>query len=206
MRDYPAMADHTRIVEPVPRRIRGYVATAPLFDTVGARYVLDTTKYPAYHIPVADVDFSLLRDEDRPRRLRRGPARSHGLVCGDQLRSGAAQVFGPDALAGEVLATSSAPVLVFETGLPTRYYVDRTDVSFAWLSPSPTGTECPYKGRTSDYWSAAVGDVTVDDIAWSYAFPTRALSPIANLVAFYNEHTDITVDGVPLERPQPVRG
>jgi uncharacterized protein (DUF427 family) len=62
-------------------------------------------------------------------------------------------------------------------------------------------TSCPYKGTTSAYWSAAVGESTVPDIAWAYDFPTRQLSPIAGLVAFYNEKVDVTVDGTHLERP-----
>jgi len=33
-------------------------------------------------------------------------------------------------LDGDVLAESDSPVLVFETGLPTRYYLNRTEVSF----------------------------------------------------------------------------
>lgn len=68
MRDYPPMTDHTAAVEPVPRRIRGYVGGRLLFDTTAARYVWDTPKYPAYQIPTADVDLSLLQDDDRPRQ------------------------------------------------------------------------------------------------------------------------------------------
>ena len=56
---------------------------------------------------------------------------------------------------GIVLAESSSPVMVFETGLPTRYYLNRTDVDFTHLEPSDTVTSCPYKGTTTGYWSAA---------------------------------------------------
>ena len=48
-----------------------------------------------------------------------------------------------------------SPVMVFETGLPTRYYLNRTEVDFAHLVPTATVTACPYKGRTSGYWSVA---------------------------------------------------
>ncbi len=54
---------------------------------------------------------------------------------------------------GVVLADSPAPVMVFETGLPTRCYVDRSAVDFSRLVPSQTVTACPYKGRTTGYWS-----------------------------------------------------
>jgi uncharacterized protein (DUF427 family) len=114
-------------------------------------------------------------------------------------------------LDGIALAETDTPVLVFETGLPTRYYIDRTDVDFTHLVPSRTQTACPYKGVTSAYWSvtrdpAAGGDSPVDpghrDLAWAYDFPTRQLLPIAGMVAFYNEKLDIELDGRPLARPK----
>lgn len=103
---------------------------------------------------------------------------------------------------GVVLAESSSPVLVFETGLPTRYYLNRTEVNFRHLVPSGTTTSCPYKGRTSGYWSVQVGDTIHSDLAWSYSFPTGPLLPIAGLIAFYNEKVDLVVDGQRLARPR----
>jgi uncharacterized protein (DUF427 family) len=105
-------------------------------------------------------------------------------------------------LEGIVLAESSSPVMVFETGLPTRYYLNRTEVRFEHLDPSPTVTRCPYKGTTSAYWSVRVNGGVREDLAWSYDFPTRQLLPIAGLVAFYDEQVDVFVDGVLNERPK----
>jgi uncharacterized protein (DUF427 family) len=104
-------------------------------------------------------------------------------------------------LEGTVLAESASPVMVFETGLPTRYYLNRTEVVFDHLEPSATVTRCPYKGTTTGYWSVRVGGTTYADLAWSYDFPTRQLLPIAGLIAFYNEKVDLFVDGRPLDRP-----
>ena len=106
-------------------------------------------------------------------------------------------------LDGHPLADSRSVVLVFETGLLTRYYIPRTDVAFEQLRRTETQTACPYKGVTTDYWSLQIAGRTpkaYEDIAWSYAFPTRQLLPIAGLVAFYNEKVDIEVDGVALQR------
>ncbi|MGH3255980.1 MAG: DUF427 domain-containing protein [Streptosporangiaceae bacterium] len=102
---------------------------------------------------------------------------------------------------GLVLADSPSPVMVFETGLPTRYYVSRIHVNFAHLIPSATETACPYKGVTSGYWSVRVGDTVHQDLAWAYDFPTRELLPIAGMIAFYNEMVDTFVDGRLLDRP-----
>jgi uncharacterized protein (DUF427 family) len=104
-------------------------------------------------------------------------------------------------LDGVTLAESASPVMVFETGLPTRYYLNRTDVDFAHLEASPTRTSCPYKGRTSDYWSVRIGETVHQDLAWAYNFPTGALLPIAGLVSFYNEKVDVHLDGRLLDRP-----
>ncbi len=103
---------------------------------------------------------------------------------------------------GAVLAESTAPVLVFETGLPTRYYLDRSTVRWEHLVENGVRTACPYKGRTTGYWSARVGGAEVADVAWCYEFPTRQLLPIAGLVGFLNERVDLFVDGAPLPRPQ----
>jgi uncharacterized protein (DUF427 family) len=105
-------------------------------------------------------------------------------------------------LDGAVLAESSSPILLFETGLPTRYYFNPTEVNFHHLVASDTVTECPYKGTTTGYWSVQIGETISKDLAWTYDFPTREVSPIAGMIAFYNERVDIFVDGQKLERPQ----
>lgn len=102
---------------------------------------------------------------------------------------------------GVVLAETRSPCLLFETGLPTRYYVDRTDVRFEHLSKTATQTQCPYKGITSAYWSATTPTRSHRDIGWSYDFPTDAARPAAGMVAFYNERVDLYVDGAPVARP-----
>jgi uncharacterized protein (DUF427 family) len=97
---------------------------------------------------------------------------------------------------GVLLAESTTPTLVFETGLPTRYYLPRADVA-ADLVPSAKTTECAYKGAASYY---SVGDLT--DIAWTYEQPLWDCPGIQGLVAFFTERqVDLELDGVPIERP-----
>ncbi|MEU0674706.1 DUF427 domain-containing protein [Streptomyces sp. NPDC006172] len=102
---------------------------------------------------------------------------------------------------GVVLADAPHCVKLFETGLPTRYYLDRAHVDFTRLRRSDTVTRCPYKGTTSDYWSFDGEALTHEDIAWAYDFPTPAVAGIAGMVAFYNERVDLRVDGTLLPRP-----
>ncbi len=104
-------------------------------------------------------------------------------------------------LDGVVLAESSAPVLLVETGLPTRYYLDPTSVDTSRLEPSDTVTPCPYKGRTSRYWSVRTPHGLHPDLAWCYDHPAAAVARIAGLIAFYDELVDVVVDGVAQPRP-----
>lgn len=98
---------------------------------------------------------------------------------------------------GAVLADSTRPVLLFETGLPTRFYLPRDDVRLDLLRPSTNRSHCPYKGSATDYWDLD----DVPRVAWSYPDPFPAVGRIAGRIAFYNELVDITVDGVATERP-----
>ena len=52
-------------------------------------------------------------------------------------------------LDGVVLADAGSSVMVFETGLPTRYYLSRTEVDFEHLVPSGTVT-APGADNTTD--------------------------------------------------------
>jgi len=101
---------------------------------------------------------------------------------------------------GVTVADSHRPTLLFETGLPTRYYLPPEDVRSELLRPSEKSTGCPYKG-TASYWSLEAGGQRMDDVIWSYQTPLRESAPIAGLLAFYNEAVDIRVDGVLQERP-----
>src|SRR4029077_17574631 len=102
-------------------------------------------------------------------------------------------------LDGAVVADSSRPVLLFETMLPTRYYLPREDVT-AELIPSDTKTWCAYKGQAS-YFSVRAGGRLVPDIAWSYPDPRHDALQVRDLIAFFDERIDVTLDGERRLRP-----
>jgi uncharacterized protein (DUF427 family) len=106
---------------------------------------------------------------------------------------------------GVTVADSTHPTLLFETGLPVRYYLPKTDVHFGLLRPTDTVTQCPYKGNAR-YWSLAAGDEVHEDVVWGYDFPVRESAGIAGLVAFYDEKVDVYVDGELQERPSTAFG
>ncbi|RFA12106.1 hypothetical protein B7R22_16870 [Subtercola boreus] len=99
---------------------------------------------------------------------------------------------------GITVASSDAPILLWETGLPVRYYIPREDVDFTHLYSSATRSTCPYKGFATEYWCDSSGT----DIAWSYPQPFFPYRNIANRVAFLNESVDITADGLRQPRPE----
>jgi uncharacterized protein (DUF427 family) len=101
-------------------------------------------------------------------------------------------------LDGTELADTGRSQVLYETGLPPRWYIPREDVRFDALEPTEgVQTRCPYKGETSGYWSAGEEKA----IAWTYEDPLPCVAPIAGLVAFFNERVDIEVDGEAEERP-----
>jgi uncharacterized protein (DUF427 family) len=86
---------------------------------------------------------------------------------------------------GVVLADTRRPVLLFETGLPTRYYIPVEDVT-APIEPSDRASTCPYKGVASYH---TVGGHK--DIAWYYPDPLPGVEQLKDLVSFWNERVEI---------------
>jgi uncharacterized protein (DUF427 family) len=103
-------------------------------------------------------------------------------------------------IAGTTVADSRRSTMLFETYLPTRYYLPREDVRMDLLHPTETITACAYKGLAS-YWSATIDAAVVDDVAWSFAQPHNYATAVNDMLAFFNERVDIAVDGERLERP-----
>jgi uncharacterized protein (DUF427 family) len=201
-------------VEPFPRRVRGLLDGTTVVDSDRVELVIETGLQPRYSFPAEDVNGV----ESRPDRANPG----HVRVAWDAVD----QWFEEDqqvdihvrdpyhridvvptsrhvqvSVDGTVVADTKAARGLYETGLPTRWYIPRTDVRMELLQPSDTITHCPYKG-TPVHWSARIGDAVVDDVAWSYDEGVRReAEDVRGYLAFYNERTDIDVDGERAERP-----
>jgi uncharacterized protein (DUF427 family) len=91
---------------------------------------------------------------------------------------------------GQVIAESDNAIALEETGIPTRYYVPREDVSVE-LRPSATQTHCPWKGDAT--YHSIEG---VDDAFWIYVEPSEEdAKPIKGLLAPWPGRVDVLVDG-----------
>jgi uncharacterized protein (DUF427 family) len=237
-------------IEPLAKRVRGYLNGQPVVDTVQASLVWETPYYPAYYFPERDVRMELLVPSDRTEHSpSRGDARYFDVMVGDRVADSGAWSYPESPLealrglvrfdwdsmdawfeedeevyvhprspytrvdvlpssrrvevsiGGVVVADSNQPRILFETGLPPRYYLPLVDVRMDLLRPSSTVTSCPYKG-TAAYWSVEVDGKLFEDIVWIYRTPLPESIRVAGLVSFYNERVDLRVDGVVQERPK----
>ena len=190
-----------------------------MIDTTAARYFWQHPYYPSWFIPDADLDRSQLPagvivTDDRlsghvhlpwtgadawfeeDEEVYGHPRDPHKRV---DVRDSSRHV--QVVIDGTVVADSHRPVLLFETSLPTRYYLPELDVRLDLLTPTTTSTICPYKG-TAQYWTVTADGTAHADLVWSYRHPYPELTKIAGHLCFYNERVDLLVDGVHLDRPR----
>lgn len=95
---------------------------------------------------------------------------------------------------GELVADTRRPKLLFETGLPVRYYLADADVRGELLEPAATTTICPYKG-VATYESATIGGTTYSDVAWTYREPLTDAVRVAGHRSFMGDGVEVEVDG-----------
>ena len=93
---------------------------------------------------------------------------------------------------GVVVAETDKPKLLFETGLPVRYYIPQEDVEMDGLVPSETRTICPYKGIAS-YRSLDVDGEKIEDAAWYYPEPLPEAGKVRDHLCFYDGKVNIEV-------------
>lgn len=210
-------------VERGAKRVRAVLAGRVVADTTRPLLVWEVPYYPAYYLPQSDVDIDAVpagavsahpewadelrehvkldwdamdawfeEDEEVYVHPRDPRTRVDILPSSRHVRV---------EVNGETVADSRRPRLLFETGLPTRYYLPKTDVRLDLLEPSDTVTRCPYKGE-SVYWSVRAGGETVPDLAWSYPTPLPESERVAGLVCFTDERVDVYVDGELQDRPK----
>ena len=94
----------------------------------------------------------------------------------------------------QVVADTTQPLVLYESGFAPRWYVPRADVVGEALSPVDLQTFCPYKGIASYY---DIGGA--QHAAWSYRAPFEDMAAIGDLVSFEPDRVEVTLDGERLE-------
>ena len=93
----------------------------------------------------------------------------------------------------EVIADTTRPLALYESGFAPRWYVPRTDVNEAALTAVEFQTFCPYKGVCSYY---DVGDV--HRAAWYYPDAWPEAGPVADFISFEPDLVEVSLDGTRL--------
>lgn len=101
---------------------------------------------------------------------------------------------------GSTIAETTRPTLPLETGLPHRYYIPSADVRMEALRPSDRVVGSPYKGEAR-YFHVDAGGETLENIAWTYRYPTAEAAKIAGCVCFPQGKADVYVDGALEPKP-----
>lgn len=183
-------------VEPHPRRIQAVVGGAVVLETERALLVHRPGRPLAYAFP-AEVVGDLPGEpepeaagyvqvpwdavdtwfEEGRRLVHYPPNPYHRVDCRPTRRHLRVTV------AGTTLVDTDDTLIVFETSLEPKLYVDPAHVRTDRLRRTDTSTWCNYKGAAS-YWAAVIGDHEVADVAWSYDDPLPETTPIAGFLSF----------------------
>ncbi|MGB3353602.1 MAG: DUF427 domain-containing protein [Mycobacterium sp.] len=208
----PPIADDLVYIEPHPRRIqairdghavidterallvhrRGHpLSFAFAADEIGGLPATPVPEAPGYVVvPWTDVDIWL---EEGRRLVHYPPNPYHRVDCRPTTRGLRVDV------ADTTLVDTVDTVILFETALPPRLYVDPSLVRTELLRRSPTTSYCNYKGFAT-YWSVTVDGAVVDDAAWSYDEPLPESLPIKGMLSFDETKLDVRA-GLPQPRP-----
>lgn len=192
----PAVPDDVVYVEPHPRRVQAIRGGRTLIDTERALLVHRRNHPLSYAFRADDVDGL----PSQPVAEAPGYVAVPWDAVDTWLEEGRTLVHYPPnpyhrvdcrptkrrlrvAVSGATLVDTDDTVIVFETALEPRLYVDPAHVRTDVLRPSATSTYCNYKG-TATYWTAAIGDTVAEDVAWSYPDPPPESLPIKGFLSF----------------------
>ncbi len=193
-------------IEPFRRRVRATKDGRTVIDSERVLLVHRPGRPPVYAFPTGDVDIAKTGPEpDTPGYVTvewddvdawfeedeevfghpRNPY--HRVDC---LRSGRRLRVEAN---GVTLVDCASTLVVYETALEPRLYVEPSYVRMDLLQPSETHSYCPYKG-TASYWTAQIGNATVTDVAWSYRDPLPESFPLGGFLSFDETHVAVQHD------------
>lgn len=218
--DLPGTAAYA---EPYPRRVRAFLHGRVVLDSESGWMVHVPGRLPKLWFPAPDIESAALpkaalrvfaRGQDPVSTALAGfcsvdPAAADRWFIEDEPVYG--HIRDPyhrvDVLAsrrhvivrhsGQVIADSTRPKMLYETGLPPRYYLPWLDVRLGLLELSDTVSQCPYKGD-GQHWNLKVGDERRADAAWSLPHPLAEGIHASEHVSFYPDKVGVTVDGARL--------
>jgi uncharacterized protein (DUF427 family) len=202
----PAIPADLVYIEPHPRRIQAFQDGRPVIDTERALMV-HRRGHPLSYVFRAD-EVGELPNEPEPEAP--GYVRVPWDAVDTWLEEGRKLVHYPPnpyhrvdcrptqrrlrvSVNGIVLVDTHDTVILFETALEPRLYVDPSQVRTELLRQSDTTSYCNYKGFAT-YWSAVVDNQVVEDVAWSYPDPPPESLPIKGFLSFDATRADVVAE------------
>jgi len=202
----PPLPSEVVFVEPHPRRVQAIRNRQMVIDTERALLVHRRDHPLSYAFPADDVGD--LPSEPEPQAP--GYVRVPWDAVDTWLEEGRQLVHYPPnpyhrvdcrptqrglrvSVAGATLVDTVDTVIVFETALDPRLYVDPSLVRTDLLRRTDMSSYCNYKGYAT-YWAAVVGDTVVDDVAWSYDDPPPECLPIKGYLSFDATRADVVAE------------
>jgi uncharacterized protein (DUF427 family) len=200
-----AMPRDVSYMEPFRRRVRATKGARTLIDSERALLLHRPGRPPAFAFPLDDVD-GLSTDAaveapgyvtvpwdaaeawyEEDEQILGHPRNPYHRV--DCVRSH--RMLHVEA-AGTTLVETTETMVVYETALEPRLYVDRRHVRVE-LTQSQTHTYCPYKG-TATYWNAVTAGIAQPDVAWSYEDALPESAPLRHLLSFDDQKVSVVHD------------
>ena len=193
-------------IEPHPRRVQAFRDGRPVIDTERALMVHRRGRPLSYVFPADEIhDLPTEPEPEAPgyvrvpwdavdtwleegRKLVHYPPNPyHRIDCRPTKRRLRVSVNGT------TLVDTDDTVILFETALEPRLYVDPAHVRTDLLRRSETSSYCNYKGFAT-YWAAVVGDQIIDDVAWSYQDPPPESLPVKGFLSFEASRVDVVAE------------
>jgi len=202
----PALPGEVVYIEPHPRRVQALRDGRPVIDTERALMVHRRGQPLSYVFPADEIgDLPAEPEPEAPgfvrvpwdavdvwleegRKLVHYPPNPyHRIDCRPTKRR--LRV----AINGATLVDTEDTMILFETALEPRLYVDPSHVRTDLLQPSQTSSYCNYKGFAK-YWSFGLDDLVVPDVAWSYPDPPPESLPIKGFLSFDDARVDVLAE------------
>ncbi len=200
------IADDLVFVEPHPRRVQAVIDGRNVIDTEHVLLVHRKGHPLSYAFPAGEV--SGLPSEPEP--LAPGYVRVPWDAVDNWFEEGRQLVHYPPnpyhrvdcrptnrglrvEVAGVTLVDTTDTMIVFETALEPRLYVDPALVRTDLLRRTETTSYCNYKGYAT-YWAAHAGDTVIEDVAWSYPDPMPEALPIKGFLSFDPDRVDMLAE------------
>ncbi len=207
---------HKLLMQEFPRRVRAVFGGQTVVDTTRAVLLHETGLRPQVYVPLEDISADLIQPTDHHTYCPfKGTASYWTVTAGGQVAENAIWAY-PEPndesswlkgyagfywnaisrpvrvlLGDTVLAETTSPLLLSETGLPNRFYIPAADVRQDLLEESDTHTVCAYKG-TASYWTVSTGDRKLADAVWSYPQAEGDSAAVSGYLSF--RHDDLTIE------------